>query len=61
MTDNRAPFSSPRDSASGIAAPIVNRKNGKTRSTHVMPGRAVFVSCVGGGSCAWYIQAGSVP
>ena len=43
--------------ASGKAAPIEKRKNGKTKSTQVMPGRGLNW-CQGGGTWAWYIQAG---
>ena len=46
------PFRIRRDSASGNAAPMEKRKNGNTRSTHVIPGSVPIHSCVGGGSCA---------
>ena len=36
----------------GKAAPMANRKNGNTRSTHVSPGTAGLNSWVGGGVCA---------
>src|ERR1022692_2947522 len=52
-------FSIHRDSASGNAAPIANRKNGKTRSTHEMPGSVPIHSNFGGGSGAGYIHEGS--
>ena len=53
-----APFSSLFLIARGKAAPIVKRKNGNTRSTQVMPGTSGLKAYVGGGVCAWNIQAG---
>ena len=54
-----SPFSSSfRRSASGNAAPIEKRKNGKTRSTHVMPGTLGSNRKSGGGTWAWNIHAG---
>ena len=35
------------------------RKNGKMRSTHVMPNIDGLKTWSGGGTCAWYIHAGS--
>ena len=45
--------------ASGKAAPIEKRKNGKTRSTHVIPGTDGSKRNDGGGTCAWNNHAGS--
>ena len=45
--------------ASGKAAPIEKRKNGKTRSTHVIPGTDGSKRNDGGGTCAWNSHAGS--
>ncbi len=45
----------------GRAAPRAKRKRGKTRSTQVMPNVEGLSLWVGGGSWAWYIQAGRVP
>ena len=54
-----SPFSSSRRRiASGKAAPIEKRKNGKTRSTHVMPGTLGSNRKSGGGSWAWKSHAG---
>ena len=47
--------------ASGIAAPMVKRKIGKTRSTHVIPAILGSKTYLGGGTCAWYIHAGRFP
>src|SRR5687768_13279583 len=47
--------------ASGMAAPILNRKKGNTRSTQLIPGTSGLYICEGGGVCAWYIQAGNMP
>ena len=44
--------------ASGNAAPMVNRKNGNTRSTQVMPGTSGLNAYVGGGVWQWNIHAG---
>ena len=45
----------------GNAAPMEKRKKGNTRSTHVMPGRSGRNIWSGGGTWAWYIQAGRMP
>ena len=44
--------------ARGKAAPIVKRKNGNTRSTHVMPFTLGSKPKSGGGVCPWNIHAG---
>jgi hypothetical protein len=56
---NDAPSLFNLDKDKGIAAPILNKKNGNTRSTHVMPGIVGINLCNGGGTCAWYIQPGN--
>lgn len=47
-----SPFSARLPMEKGKAAPIANRKKGKTRSTHVMPGKEGLNIWSGGGVCA---------
>ena len=47
--------------ASGMAAPILKRKKGNTRSTQLMPATSGLNTCEGGGVCAWYIHGGKMP
>jgi hypothetical protein len=46
------PLAMRRDKASGIAAPIANKKKGKTKSTQVNPGSLLLKMWSGGGSWA---------
>ena len=47
-----SPFSNPFLIEKGKAAPIANKKNGKTRSTQVIPDKLASKALSGGGVCA---------